>query len=131
MPGLGNAVENKLLNALCGGTAYTVSSPTIALTTVAVTEADTAATITKVAYTGYADRALNNAVDMAPASGGAKANQAVIAFPSNAGATSPTVVGFAILSGGDVVLYGSVVSIDVDPGIAPQFDIGTLTLSGD
>jgi hypothetical protein len=131
MPGLSNAVENKLLNALCVLTAYTVSSNVIALTAVAVTEADTAATITKAAYGGYADRALNNAVDMAPASGGAKVNQAVIAFPTNVGATSPTVVGFAVLAGGDVVLYGSIVSVDVDPGIAPQFDIGTLTLSGD
>lgn len=131
MPGLSNSVENKLLDALCGGTAYTVSSPKIALTSVAVTEADTASTITKVAYTGYADRNLVNSVDMAPASGGNKVNSAILAFPTNTGGTTPTVVGFAVISGADVVLYGSVVPIDVDPGIAPQFDVGTLTLSGD
>lgn len=131
MPGLSNNVENKILDALCGGTAYTVSSPKLALTTVAVTEADTAATITKAAYTGYADRNLVNSSDMAAAVGGSKVNSAVLAFATNTGTTTPTVVGFAVISGADVVLYGSVVPIDVDPGIAPQFDIGTLTLSGD
>jgi hypothetical protein len=131
MPGLSNSVENKLLDALCGGTAYSVSSPALALTTVAVTEADTASTITKPTYSGYVDHALNNAVDMAAAAGGAKTNKATIAFPSNAGTTTPTVVGFAVIAGGDVVLYGTVVPLDVEPGIAPQFDIGTLTITGD
>jgi hypothetical protein len=131
MPGLSNTVENKVLDALCGGTAYTVSSPKLALTTVAVTEADTAATITKPTYPGYADRNLVNSTDMTAATGGSKVNAAVLAFPTNGGTGTPTVVGFAVLSGADVVLYGSVVPLDVEPGIAPQFDVGTLTLSGD
>jgi hypothetical protein len=131
MPGLSNVVENKLLDALCGGTAYTVTSPKLVLVTVAVTEADTAATIVKATYSGYADHTLNNATEMGGATGGAKANSATIAYPANAGGTTQTVVGFAITAGSDVVLYGTVSPLAVDPGIAPQFDIGTLTLTAD
>jgi hypothetical protein len=131
MPGLSNTVENKILDALLSGAAYSVSSPSLALTSVAVTDADTPGTITKVAYTGYADLALVNATHFDPAAGGAKVNKAALVFASNPGPGSSTAVGFAILAGGDVVLYGSVSSLVIGANITPQFDIGTLTLSAD
>lgn len=130
---LSNAVENKLLDALCGGTGYSVSSPTLALVSVAVTESDTASSITKLTYTGYADHSLNNSTEMNAASGGSKTNSAVIDFPTrtDAGATQ-TAVGFAILSGSDVVLYGALSSnLSITQNVQPQFDVAALTLTAD
>ena len=68
MPGLSDATELLVLDSLFGdGTTNLFTAPTyLALTTVAVTEADTAATITEANYTGYARKALA-AADLSPA----------------------------------------------------------------
>lgn len=132
MAGATNAVENKLLDMLCGGTGYTITSPTLALVSVAVTESDTAGTITKVSYTGYADHAIVNATDFNNASAGSKDNKVVISFPVNTGGGSATAVGFAVINNGtDVVLYGTVSSLTISTNVTPQFDIGALVLTAD
>lgn len=131
MPGLTNTVENKVLDHLMGGTNYSPASPlTLALTTVSVTESDTAATITKISYTGYADHSLPIS-EWAAASGGGKSTNTVIDFPQNTGATSPTAVGFAIISGADVVLFGTVPTTVISPNITPEFASGALTITAD
>lgn len=131
MSGLSNTVENKVLDSLMGGTDYHPSSPlTLALTSVAVTESDTASTITKITYTGYADHSLPSS-EWNAASGGSKTNNTAIDFPQNTGVTSPTAVGFAIISGTDVVLFGSVPSTVISPNITPEFASGALTLTAD
>jgi hypothetical protein len=131
MPGLSNAVENKILDHLMGGPAYSPASPlALAITSVAVTESDTASTITKISYTGYADHTLPYS-EWAAASGGGKATNTVIDFPQNTGATSPTAVGFAILNGADVVLYGTVPTTVISPNITPEFASGALSITAD
>jgi hypothetical protein len=131
MPGLTNPVENKVLDHLMGGPGYAPASPlTLALTSVAVTESDTASTITKISYTGYADHSLPYS-EWAAASGGGKATNTVIDFPQNVGATSPTAVGFAIISGTDVVLFGTVPTTVISPNITPEFASGALTITAD
>lgn len=131
MPGLSNAVENKVLDMLLGGTDYTIGTLEIALTSVAVTEADTGGTITKVVYTGYDEVTLVHATHFNNASGGSKNNKAAITFPQNTGVTTSTAVGFAVLNGSDIVVYGSVPSTSIGPNITPEFAISALTITAD
>lgn len=131
MPGLSNAVENKLLDHLLGGTTYDPPDTlTIALVSVAVTESDTGGTITKLTYTGYADFSLTHATHWNAASGGSKNNKAAIAFPQNTG-SSQTAVGFAVLNGSDILVYGTLPSTAIGTNITPQFAISALTVTAD
>lgn len=132
MAGMSNAVENKVLDHLLGGTTYDPPDTLVlALTTVAVTETDTGATITKAGYTGYTDFALTHATHWAAASSGSKANGAAIGFPQNGGVTTSTVIGFAVLNGTDVVVYGTVPSSAIGPNVTPEFAIGDLIVTAD
>lgn len=132
MAGLSNAVENKLLDHILAGTSYTPPDTlTIALTTVAVSESDTGSTITKITYTGYADFALTHATHWNGASGGVKTNKIALDFPQNTGVTSPTAVGFAVLNGTDIVVYGTVPSTTIGPNITPEFAISALSVTAD
>lgn len=133
MPGLSNAVENKLLDHLLGGTTYDPADTlTLALVkTSAVTESDTGGTITKLAYTSYADFALTHATHWNAASGGSKNNKAAISFPQNTGVTTETAIGFAILNGSDILVYGTLPSTVIAPNVTPQFSISALTVTAD
>jgi hypothetical protein len=91
--GYGDATELLILAADTGGTAYGETSPTFtALVTVAVTDADTGSTITRAAYTGYADKSTANTDFNSPASG-AHTNANAITFAACT-ASSSTVIGF-------------------------------------
>jgi hypothetical protein len=132
MAGLSNAVENKVLDHLLAGTSYTPPDTlTIALVSTAVTESDTGSTITKVSYTGYADFALTHATHWNNAASGSKTNKAVLTWPENTGATTPTAVGFAVLNGTDIIVFGTLPSTAIAPNITPQFAINALTVTAD
>jgi len=133
MGGFSNVVELKVLDAIMGGTAYTVTSPTyIALTTVSVTESDTGSTITEATYTGYARLSVASS-DWRAAATGQKRNLNALLF-GTCTAGSSTVVGFAICSassGGDVICFGSLASTTITVNITPQFATDALTLTLD
>jgi hypothetical protein len=134
MPGFSNTVEQKILDAIFGGTAYTVTSPVyLALTTVAVTETDTGSTITEAAYTGYARKSIASA-DMGAATTSGKTNVNPITFAGCTAGTS-TVVGFAICSAstaGDVILYGTLPSVVISTTQTPAtIAAGALTATLD
>lgn len=114
MAGFSDAVEKKILDHLTGKTSY--ASPTatglyLALTTVAVGETDTAATLTEAAYTGYARKQVVPA-DMTAAAGttGETHNSVQEQFAACTAGTS-TVIGWALCSSasgaGDVVMFGT------------------------
>lgn len=127
---LSNSVENKLLDHLFGGTQFTVTSPTtLALVKVAVTDSDTASTITKCDYGAYADLSLASS-SMGAASGGSKANSTLLAFPQ-ATSGSNSAVGFAVIQGTDVIFYGTVPTTTISTGITPEFAVGSLVATAD
>ena len=135
MAGMSNAVENKVLEHLVGKTAYTVTAPLfLALTTVAVAETDTAASLTEANYTGYARKSVA-AADWAAASGGSIANANAITFAACTAGTS-TLVGWALCSSssgaGDVIAFGTLPSLVVSTTQTPvNFAAGQLTISAD
>lgn len=134
MAGLSNAVELKVLEHVVGKTAYTMPTTYLALVTVAVTETDTAATITEATYTGYAR--LATAGKWAAAASGQIANSAALTFPDCTAGTS-TLVGWALVSSssgaGDVIAYGNFgSSIPVSTTQTPvNFAIGALVITAD
>lgn len=122
MAGLSNAAENKVLDHLFGDGAYTVTAPVyLALCTVAVTESDTAATITEATYTGYARLAIT-AADMSAAASGAKTNANVLTFAACT-AGSSVVLGFAICTSasgaGDITFFGTLPAVTVSTTQTP------------
>lgn len=135
MPGFSDAVELKILDAICGGTAYTVTSPTyLALTTVAVTDAMTAATITEATYTGYARKSVAS-TDFGAAAAGSKSNVNAITFAACTAGTS-TIIGWALCStsagAGDVIVYGTCASTVISTTQTPAtVAIGALTINLD
>lgn len=133
MPGLGNAVELKVLEHIVGKTSYTMPSGLLlALTTVAVAETDTGATITRATYTGYADKSVAGS-DWGTAAAGAIANVNPITFAACTGSTS-TIIGFALLSaaGGDVIIFGTLASLVVSTTQTPvNFAAGALSATAD
>lgn len=89
-----DATELLILAADTGGTAYGETSPTyFALTTVAVTDADTGSTITEATYTGYARKSIAN-TDFSSASAGSHTTANAITFAGATGGSS-TVIGGA------------------------------------
>lgn len=135
MAGMSNAVELKVLELLVGKTAYTVSAPLfLALTTVAVAETDTAATITEANYTGYARKSVA-ATDWGSASGGQIANVNAITFAACTAGTS-TVIGFALCTSssgaGDIQAFGTLASLVVSTTQTPvNFAAGALVITAD
>lgn len=107
MPGLSNAAEGKVLDHLTGKAAYASPGPlSLALLTVAATEADTPATLTKANYTGYADIAVA-AADWNAAGVDGIVETAVQKAGANCTGGSSAVIGWALIGGGDVVMFGT------------------------
>jgi hypothetical protein len=135
MAGLSNAVELKVLELLVGKTAYTVTAPLfLALTTVAVAETDTAATITEANYTGYARKSVA-AVDWGAAAAGQIANVNAITFAAVTGGTS-TIIGFALCTSasgaGDIQAFGTLPSLVASTTQTPvNFAPGALVITAD
>ena len=132
MPGMGNAVELKVLEHIVGKTSYTMPSGLLlALTTAVVVETDTGLTITRAAYTGYADKSVagsdwGNATS--PGGVGTIANVNAITFAACTAGTS-TLAGWALLSGagGDVIIFGTLASLVVSATQTPvNFAAGAL-----
>lgn len=124
--GFSDAVERKILDHLFDDGTYTVTGPVyLALTTVAVAEGDTAATITEATYTGYARKAIAN-TDMNAASttsnNTTKVNGNALSFPGCTAGTS-TCIGFAICStssgAGDVIMFGTLPSVVISTTQTP------------
>lgn len=124
--GFSDAVERKILDHLFGGTAYAPSSPLyLALTTVAVAEGDTAATITEATYTGYARKAVAT-TDMNAAATASnnttKTNLNALSFAGCTAGTS-TCIGFALCSSssgaGDVIMFGTLPSVVISTTQTP------------
>lgn len=96
--GFSDAHETLVVNAANAGTAYSVTAPWyMALTTVAVTDADTGSTITEpTGATGYARKSVA-AADMGAATspGGTSSNANAIVGAGINGGTPQTCVGFA------------------------------------
>jgi hypothetical protein len=133
--GYSNAFENIILDRSFADPA-TALGPTdpvyLALTTVAVAETDTGATITEANYTGYARKAIA-AADMGAASGGSKSNTAQQQF-ANATAGSSTVIGWATADAsgtgaGNVILFGTCTSTVISATQTPA-TIGVGVLVG-
>lgn len=135
MPGFSNAVENKILDHIMDDGTYTVTAPTyLALTTVAVDDTMTAATITEANYTGYARKSIA-AADMSAAAAGSKTNSAALTFAACT-AGSSTVIGWALVSSssgaGDVIMYGTCTSTVISTTQTPAtIAIGGLVLNLD
>lgn len=133
--GFSNAVENKILDHIMGDGTYTVTAPTyLALTTVAVAETDTAASITEAAYTGYARKSIA-AADVSAAASGSKTNTAAQLFADCTAGTS-TVIGWALVSSsagaGDVIMFGTCTSTVISTTqTPPTVGIGGLVLNLD
>ena len=115
MAGFSDAQELVVLDSVFGdGSTNLNSAPTyLALTTAAVNENHTGATITEATYTGYA-RAAIAAADMSAAAAGAKVNGNAITFANCTGGTS-TIIGWAVCttSGtgtGAVIVFGTCTS---------------------
>jgi len=136
MAGFSDATELLVLDSVFGdGTTNLFTAPTyLALTTVAVTETDTAATITEANYTGYARKALA-AADMSAAAAGSKTNSAAQVF---AGCTAGTsiVIGWAVVStasgAGTVIMFGTCTSTTISTTqTPPQVAAGVLVANLD
>lgn len=135
MAGMSNAVENKVLDHLFDDTTFTVTGPVyLALTTVAVAETDTAASITEANYTGYARKAIAS-TDMSAAASGSKTNTNALVFADCTAGTS-TVIGFAICTSssgaGDILFFGTLTSTVVSTtNTPPTVAVGALVCTLD
>jgi hypothetical protein len=135
MPGMSNAVELKVLELLVAKTAYTVASPLyLALTTSAVAETDTAASLVEANYTGYARKSVAG-TDWGAASAGQISNVNAITFAACTALTS-TVIGWALVTtasgAGDVNAYGTLASLVVSSTQTPvNFAAGALVITAD
>jgi hypothetical protein len=136
MPGWSDADENLIIAAENGGTAYGVTAPFyVALTTVAVTDADTGSTITEpTGATGYARKSVANA-DMGAPSGGSSSNVNAIVGAGISGGTQQTCIGFAkcrAAAAGALVKFGTIPSTIISTTQTPwQFPVGAFTTAAD
>ena len=135
MPGFSDYCEKKVLDHVSGKTAFAQPSLFLALTTVAVVDADTGSTITEANYTGYARKAMP-AADWNAASGttATVTNAAQEQFAACTAGTS-TVIGWALcdaLTVGNVILFGTCPSFTVSTTQTPvTVAAGALSLSLD
>lgn len=133
-----NYLENKLLDAVLGGPAFSLPANVyVALSTAAYTDAATGAAMDEVSTssTGYARVALvNNATNWPAAVNGVKANGDSITFAVASGAWG-VVTSFYICdaaSGGNVLYGGDLASPrTVNAGDTAAFAAGTLTITED
>lgn len=138
--GLSDAVERKVADSATGKTLWTVTAPTfLALTSVAVTDTDTSASITDIAYTTYARLSLAAADwNAASTSSGVTTAVAPIAGKTYGAVTagSATAIGWArctVVSGaGDVIIYGALTSVTFSTTqTPPTVAIGSLVETWD
>ncbi len=139
LAGFSDAVEKKVIDHITGKSSYTSPAPLyLALTTVAVLDSDTSATITEATYTGYA-RLQIPAVDWNAASGttaaATNANQKLFAS-CNGG--SSTIIGWALspvsttAGAGDITFFGTCSSTVISTTQTPAtVNAGALSVSVD
>lgn len=117
--------ERDVLTAITGGTALSIAGCFLALTTVAVANTDTSASITEVVYTTYARQTIS--ASFAAATGGNPATittNAAITFPA-VGAGGGTIIGYAgcavsgIAGAGRLNFYGTCTSVVVSTTQTP------------
>lgn len=118
--------ENSILDHVTGKASFTMPTVSVALFTVAPTDAGGG---TETTYGGYA-RVTTSAATWASSAGGAISNAAAITFPACTSGTATIVAfgGYDAPSGGNLLWYGSC-SLAVSPGITPQFPIGDLDIT--
>ncbi|MBA3688479.1 MAG: hypothetical protein H0W81_06595 [Chloroflexi bacterium] len=133
--GYSDAWENLGVDAENGkASGFTITAPWfMALTTVAVTDADTGTTITEAGYTGYARKSVA-AADMNTAASGSATNANAITFAACTAGTS-TVIGFAkciAATVGVMQKYGTVTSTVVSTTQTPAtFAVAAFTTTLD
>jgi hypothetical protein len=139
LAGLSDAVEKKILDHLTGKTAYTSPAPLyLALTTVAVLDSDTSASITEANYTGYA-RIQIPAGDWNAATGTtAAATNANQKLGGACTAGTSTVIGWAlspvssIAGAGDITHFGTCTSTVISTTqTPPTINAGALSIGLD
>lgn len=114
MPGFSDATAKKILDHLTGKATFAApAAQYLALVTVAVTDADTAGTLTEAAYTGYARKQVL-AADMSAAAGAGvnvEAHNTVQQIFANCTASTSTVIGWALVDSsagaGAVLMFGT------------------------
>lgn len=133
LAGFSDAVEKKILDHITGKTSWaspTVNGLYLALTTVAVTDADTAGTLTEAGYTGYARKQVVPADMTAAAGTTSETHNSVTETFANCTASSSTVIGWALCSSssgaGDVVMFGTCTSTVISTTQTPA----TIAASG-
>lgn len=128
MAGFTTYLQNKVLDHVRGKTAYTMPTVSVALFTVAPTDAGGG---TEAAYTGYA-RVTTAGADWTASSGINGANANAINFPACTAGTS-TVVAFGLYdaaSAGNLLAWGTC-SLSVSSGITPSFAVAALNITLD
>lgn len=134
MSGYSNARKDLILDATMGGTAYSelVGSRWLGLATVAITGADTGATVIEPTWTGYARIPIANA-DWNPSALGVKTNKNVMAFAEATAGEDTHLAWFVAdkleVGKGLIVCSGIVPPTLITKGIAPKFKIGALSYS--
>jgi hypothetical protein len=108
----------------------TAGSTQLALSTVALTDADTLLTATEVAYTGYARPTQARSGAGWTVSGDTVSNAALIVFGEMSAGGPDTVVhlGLGFIATGDVLRLHQDLTADlvINNGVNPQFSIGAL-----
>jgi hypothetical protein len=128
---LSNYLENKLLDHLLGGPAYTRPATIyLALFTVAPGESGGG---TEVSASGYARCAVtNNDTNWPGASAGAKSNGTAMAFPE-AAANWGSIVAVGIFdaaSAGNLLFYSTFdAAVDISNGVTARFGAGQIALT--
>lgn len=138
MPGFSNAAELVVLDAIVGDAVTNLWGPPVylALTTAAVGETDTSASLVEANYTGYARLAVG-AADFAAAAAGQKQNSSQLTF-ANCTAGTSTIIGWALcnVAGtgavGTVIMYGTCASTVISTTQTPAtVAVNALTLQLD
>jgi hypothetical protein len=136
VPGASDATELKILEHIVAKTSYTMpTSPLfIALTTVTITDADTAGTLTEAGYTGYARKSVAG-TDWGTAAAGQISNVNAITFAACTASTS-TLVGWALVTttsgAGAIQVFGTLPSLVVSTTQQPvNFAIGAIVITCD
>lgn len=127
-------LENKALDIILGGTAWTAPSTVyIALSTAAFSSSSTGSALTEVSGGGYTRVAVtNNSTNWPNASSSVKSNGTVFTFPTATGSWS-TVLSFYIIDASSAgnALYGAdlTASRTIATGDTASFAISSITLT--
>lgn len=112
--GIGNAVENKILDHLVANSTYSAPSPYLALWTSALDDTSTAATSGELSYTTYARQAISS-TNMSPAASGSVTNDVAVTFA-------------AVTAGGGTVTYWMLASSSSGAGDSICWGTATSTV---